>query len=49
MSDTRMILGDCCEYVGVERIPKYFEIAERRIAEATADHPLFAAAAAGGE
>jgi hypothetical protein len=38
-----------CGYVGVERIPKYFEIAERRIREATPEHPLFAAAAAGGE
>jgi DNA modification methylase len=38
-----------CGYVGVERIPKYFEIAERRIAEAQSEHPLFAAAAAGGE
>jgi site-specific DNA-methyltransferase (adenine-specific) len=36
-----------CKYVGVERIPKYFEIAERRIAEATPEHPLFADTAGG--
>jgi site-specific DNA-methyltransferase (adenine-specific) len=36
-----------CDYVGVERIPKYFEIAERRIAEATPEHPLFADTAGG--
>jgi hypothetical protein len=36
-----------CNYVGVERVPKYHAIAERRIAEARLDHPLFAEPAGG--
>jgi site-specific DNA-methyltransferase (adenine-specific) len=37
------------ECVGIERDPVYFAIAEKRLADAPTDAPLFAAAAAGGE